>query len=261
MSTQNLDVAFITKTDKSIKIYQREKIDFELTIAKVDWTPKQQEVREGIKHQDTKYVMIKGGSGTSKTFLSMAVGLEMLNAGRIKEIVLVRTICESGEISLGSLPGEKDDKIAPFMAPFMDKLQQLLPHKQDIKKLMDDKRIICLPINYLRGREFNACYCIFDEAQNANAAEIQTYLTRFGRFSKFILLGDTEQVDYIKGRRIDSGLQEVYKWYDKEEAVQNHIRCFKFDLCDVMRDDAVKYIIEQYDLMRKARDDYRPSSV
>lgn len=241
-----------TNLDRTVKIYQREKISFNLNLARPDWTTKQKELIEIIKNQNTKYVFIKGASGTSKTFLSLAVGLELLNSGRVKEIVLVRSIVESGAVGLGSLPGEANEKLSPFMAPFEEKLQTLLP-KEDIKKLHDDKRIISLPINFLRGREFNASYVIFDEAQNGNEHEIQTYLTRFGKYSKFILCGDTEQVDYIKGKQLESGFRGFHTRYDKEQARANGIFCFSFGIEDIMRDEVIKYIVTEYDEYRKSK--------
>lgn len=236
--------------DRTIKIYQRDKISFQLNIAKPEWTEKQKELIEIVKNSDAKHIFIKGPSGTSKTFLSLAIGLELLNAGRVKEIVFVRSIVEAGAISLGSLPGEFGEKISPFMAPFEEKLKLLLP-KEDIKKLNDDKRIISLPINYLRGLEFNASYVIFDEAQNANEHEIQTYLTRYGKYSKFILCGDTEQIDYLKGKKLDSGFQSQYQLYDDEISKVKGLFCFKFGISDIMRDDVVKYIVEKYDEYRR----------
>lgn len=237
--------------DKTVKIYQRDKISFELHIAKPEWTEKQKELIEIIKNPETKYVFIKGPSGTSKTFTPLEVGLEMLNSGRIKEIVFVRSIVESGAVGLGSLPGEAEEKLSPFMAPFEEKLKLLLP-KEDIKKLYDDKRLISLPINFLRGREFNASYVIFDEAQNANDHEIQTYLTRFGKYSKFIMCGDTEQIDYIKGKKLESGFKGFHSRYDKDESRSNGIYCFKFGIEDIMRDEIIKYIVIEYDNYRKS---------
>ncbi len=238
--------------DRTVKIYQRDKISFQLNIAKPDWTDKQKELIEIIRAPDTKYVFIKGASGTSKTFISLAVGLELLNSGRVKEIVLVRSIVESGAVGLGSLPGEANEKLSPFMAPFEEKLGLLLP-KEDIKKLHDDKRIVSLPVNYLRGREFNASYVIFDEAQNANEHEIQTFLTRFGKYSKFIICGDTEQVDYIKGKQLESGFRGFHTRYDKDEARANGIYCYKFGIEDIMRDGVVKYIVQEYNEYRKSK--------
>lgn len=236
--------------DKTIKIYQRERISFKLNIASPEWTAKQKELIEKIRNSDTKYVFIKGGSGTSKTFVSLAVGLELLNLGRIKEIILVRSIVESGAISLGSLPGDEKDKMSPFMAPFEEKLSELLP-KEDIKKLHDDNRLISMPVNYLRGRQFNASYIILDEAQNLNDHEIQTALTRLGKYSKMIVCGDTEQIDYIKGRKLESGFQNFYNWYDKKEAIDHGIHCFKFGVEDIMREEVIKYIVTEYDSFRK----------
>lgn len=236
-------------SDNTVKIYQRNKISFELNLAKPDWTDKQKKLIEIIKDSKTQCVFIKGASGTSKTFLSLAVGLELLNSGRIKEIILIRSIVESGMISLGSLPGEANEKLSPFMAPFEQKMAQLLS-KEDIKKLYDDKRIIYMPVNFLRGNQFDASYVIIDECQNLNVHEIQTGLTRLGKYSKLILAGDVCQIDYIKGKKLESGFQNFYDWYDTEESRKEGVHCFKFGISDIMRSDIIKYFVAQYDLFR-----------
>jgi phosphate starvation-inducible protein PhoH len=248
------------KKDKTVKVFQKEKISYHLNLAKPDWTPKQQELIEIIKDANSKYTFVKGASGTSKTFISLAVALELLNAGRIKEIILVRSIVESGVISLGSLPGTSDEKMSPFMAPFNEKLSELLP-KEDIKKLHDDHRILSVPVNHLRGRQFTASFIIADEAQNMTIDEIQTLLTRFGKYSKLVVCGDTEQCDFVKGKKLDSGFKTFYDWYNKPEAVTKGIHCFKFGIEDIMREDVIKYVVQEYDELRKhlSSGDYRPS--
>jgi phosphate starvation-inducible protein PhoH len=144
------------------------------------------------------------------------------------------------------------------MAPFNEKLSELLP-KEDIKKLYDDHRIVSVPVNHLRGRQFNAAFIIADEAQNMTIDELQTLLTRFGKYSKMIICGDTEQCDFIKGKKLDSGFRIFFDWYNKETARKNGLHCFKFGIEDIMREDVIKFVVQEYDELRKSlNSDYRP---
>lgn len=94
-------------------------------------------------------------------------------------------------------------------------------------------------MNFARGLAFNNALVIFDEIQNATRAEICTILSRFGRNSKFILLGDTKQSD-IK----DSGFSLVFDLFDTEFSRKNNIHCMKFDVHDIMRSSILRHITQ-----------------
>lgn len=193
-------------------------------------------------------VFISGAAGTSKTFLAVLAGLMLLNKHSVSDIIYVRTIIESASKSLGSLPGEKELKMEPFVCPLLDKLDELLP-ANEIKALMNDGRIEGMPINYLRGSSYNAKYILLDEGQNASYEEIVTTITRLGKFSKMIIAGDPGQADI----GVKSGFQRMYQLFDDEKCRENGIYCFSFGPEDIVRSGTLRFIIERLEYDRKLK--------
>ena len=208
--------------DQSPSVYQREKIDFDLHIRKrTDLTDRQKQFIDLVMDKKTKLVFVDGPAGTSKTFLSIYCGLLLLNQHSVSDILYIRSIAESASKSLGSLPGEMDDKMQPFLMPLMDKLDELLP-KGDVTRLIKERRVEGLPINYLRGSSFNARFVFADEVQNLSLKESITLITRLGQFSKMVLAGDVRQSD-ING---SSSLPKLLDMFDDEESRAQGIHCF-----------------------------------
>lgn len=228
------------KKDHSPKVYQKDKIKVELTIAeRDDWTEKQKQLIQLIEDKKTKVVFIQGPAGTSKTFTSIYAGLQLMNKKSISDIVYVRSIAESASKSLGSLPGEANEKMLPFLMPLHDKLDELLP-KNEINQLVKEERIQGIPINYLRGASLNAKFVIIDEAQNLDFKELTTAITRIGKYSKFIILGDPLQSDIHK-----SGFMTMFDLFNSPESAEQGIHSFSFGKEDIVRSGILKYIVEK----------------
>jgi phosphate starvation-inducible PhoH-like protein len=228
------------ESDTSPRVFQRDSIDFQLNIReRNDLLPKQQELIDIIEDKNTKVVFVKGPAGTSKTFTAIYAALKLMNKKTISDVVYVRTIAESASKSLGSLPGEANEKMAPFLMPLMDKLEELLP-KSDIDALKKQERIQGIPVNYLRGASINKKVVIIDEAQNLNRKELVTALTRIGKFSKFIILGDEYQSD-IK----DSGFIDMFDLFNDSDSKDQGIHSFSFTKNDIVRSGILKYIVER----------------
>lgn len=230
----------VNKTeDKSPKVYQRDKINKNLTIAeRSDFTKKQEEFLGIALDKKTQIMFIRGPAGTGKTLLSVMVALKLLNVRKVSELLYIRSIVESASISLGSLPGEIDDKFKPFIMPLMDKLEELLP-AGDIRYLQNDTRIRAIPINFLRGSNLNAQVIVADEAQNFDRKELTTLITRMGQFSKMYICGDPMQSD-LNGK---SGFNTFYDIFNNKESQDNGIYCFEFLKEDIVRSGIVKFII------------------
>lgn len=238
----------VAKKDESMRVFQRDKINFPLHIReRNDFTDNQKKFIELALDKKTKVVFVSGPAGTSKTFLAIYCALHLLNTHRVSDLVYIRSIAESASKSFGTLPGEKDDKLAPFLMPLMDKLEELLP-KGDIDSLEKDKRTVGIPVNFLRGASINAKCVVVDEAQNLDRKELTTVLTRIGEFSKFIILGDPMQSD-INGR---SGFMPMFDWFNGIEAAKNEgIHCFSFTKDDVVRSGILRFIVEELEKMPK----------
>src|SRR4029077_2875405 len=145
-----------------------------------------------------------GPAGTGKTYLAIAKAVEALEENRVSRIVLTRPAVEAGE-SLGFLPGDLQDKLAPYLRPLYDALTERLGSKR-LKGLLAEGVIEVAPIAYMRGRTLNDCFVVIDEAQNCTYGQLKMLLTRLGWRSTMVLTGDPDQTDLLKGM---SGLGDI----------------------------------------------------
>jgi len=230
-----------TPKDTSPRVFQRDKITYDLNIRqRDDLTEKQKQLIELILDKKTKLVLLDGPAGTSKTFIAVLCGLMLLQKRALSDILYVRSIAESASKSLGALPGDTLQKISPFLMPLLEKLDELLP-KAEADKLIKEERASGVPINYLRGASFNARFIIADEVQNLSVKEGTTLITRIGEYSKMILCGDHLQSD-INGA---SCFMKFYDLFNDEESRNNGIHCFSFTKDDIVRSGILRYIVER----------------
>ena len=142
-------------------------------------------------------VMALGPAGTGKTYLAIAKAVEALEAGSIGRIVLSRPAVEAGE-SLGFLPGDMEEKLAPYLRPLYDALSDRLSMKR-VKALMAEGLIEIAPIGFMRGRTLNNAFVVIDEAQNCTYGQLKMLLTRLGWNSTMVITGDPAQSDLLPG--------------------------------------------------------------
>ncbi len=171
----------------------------------------QTELMEAIDAKNL--VMALGPAGTGKTYLAIAKAVEALEAGKVGRIVLSRPAVEAGE-SIGYLPGDMEDKLAPYLRPLYDALSDRLSMKR-VRALIAEGAIEIAPVGYMRGRTLNNAFVVIDEAQNCTFMQLKMLLTRLGWNSTMVVTGDPNQSDLLPGV---SGLAEVA---DKFEAVAN----------------------------------------
>ena len=188
---------------------------------------------------DKELVFGIGPAGTGKTYLAVAVAVNMFLAGHVDRIVLSRPAVEAGE-RLGFLPGDMKDKVDPYMQPLYDALNDFLPSKQ-VAKLIEDKQIEIAPLAFMRGRTLSNAFVLLDEAQNATTMQMKMFLTRLGQGSRMAITGDRSQVDLPRGTT--SGLR------DAEGLLKdiNEISFNYFTSKDVVRHKLVAKIIDAYD--------------
>jgi len=224
--------------DRSPYVAQRNKIDYELKIKELPWTEKQKAIIELFNHKKTKLLILKGPAGTSKTILSMYLGLQLLNNKKVSDLVLVRSAVESADSKLGYLPGDMMEKFGVYLAPFNEKFNELL-EEQQIRRLEKDNRIAMCPINFARGLHFSVKFVCCDESQNLTLRELQTLFTRIGEFSKIIICGDPDQSDLPVGK---SGFNAVYKAFNTPEAQEHGVFCVELGEEDIVRSELCKYV-------------------
>lgn len=151
-------------------------------------------------------VIIKGMAGTAKTFYALAAGLEKTFNGTENEyrrIIVCRPNAQFDD-DIGFLPGTEQEKIAPMMRPILDNLEQIIDTNgedeeaalhQKIEELFERKIIQPEAMNFIRGRSIARTYLIIDEAQNMTPNQIKGIITRAGKDTKIVLLGDPNQID------------------------------------------------------------------
>ena len=158
-------------------------------------------------------VLALGPAGTGKTYLAIAKAVEALEGGKVGRIVLSRPAVEAGE-SLGFLPGELEDKLAPYLRPLYDALSDRLSMKR-VRSLITEGAIEIAPVGFMRGRTLNNAFVVIDEAQNCTYVQLKMLLTRLGWHSTMVVTGDPDQSDLLPEF---SGLRTVAQ---KLEAVGN----------------------------------------
>jgi phosphate starvation-inducible PhoH-like protein len=158
-------------------------------------------------------VLALGPAGTGKTYLAIAKAVEALESGRVARIVLSRPAVEAGE-SIGFLPGEMEDKLAPYLRPLYDALSDRLSMKR-VRALMAEGAIEIAPVGFMRGRTLNNAFVVIDEAQNCTYVQLKMLLTRLGWSSTMVVTGDPGQSDLLPEL---SGLASVAA---RLEAVRN----------------------------------------
>jgi len=184
-------------------------------------------------------IIAEGPAGTGKTYTSIALAVRSLKEREVKKIILTRPAVEAGE-RLGFLPGDMKEKLDPYLQPLYDALHDMLPFKK-LETWLEDGTIQIAPLAFMRGRTLENAFVILDEAQNATISQLKMFLTRMGVSSKFILTGDTTQIDLP--RRNESGLLQAMKILTGIEAVS----VIKFDERDIVRHKLVKRIIKAYE--------------
>ena len=180
-----------------------------------------------------------GPAGTGKTYLAVAVGVNMFIEGQVDRIILSRPAVEAGE-KLGYLPGDMKDKVDPYMQPLYDALNDFLPAKQ-VAKLIEEKRIEIAPLAFMRGRTLANAFVVLDEAQNATSMQMKMFLTRLGEGSRMVITGDRTQIDLPRG--VQSGLRDAERLLQSIPSISFNY----FTAKDVVRHPLVAAIIEAYD--------------
>jgi PhoH-like ATPase len=180
---------------------------------------------ELLLNDDIPLVTLTGKAGTGKTLLALASGLmKVEDERRYKKLLIARPVVPMGK-DIGFLPGEKDEKLRPWMQPIYDNLEFLFDTKKpgDIEKILAGLGSIQVEaLTYIRGRSIPGQFIIIDEAQNLSKHEIKTIVSRVGEGSKIVLMGDPEQIDHPYLDATSNGLTYVVERF-KHEKISGHI--------------------------------------
>lgn len=181
-------------------------------------------------------VLALGPAGTGKTYLAIAKAVEYLRAGKIGRIVLCRPAVDAGE-NIGFLPGDMEEKLAPYLRPLYDALQDRMSAKQ-VKAMIAEGQIEIASVGFMRGRTLNNAFVVIDEAQNCTYVQLKMLLTRLGWNSKMIVTGDPAQSDLLPEL---SGLKPVA---DRLEAMRDDVGVVRLQQTDVVRHPLVAKMLD-----------------
>ena len=190
-------------------------------------------------YKNNDLIIAEGPAGTGKTYTSIALAVRALKDREVKKIILTRPAVEAGE-RLGFLPGDMKEKLDPYLQPLYDALHDMLPFKK-LETWLEDGTVQIAPLAFMRGRTLENAFVILDEAQNATISQLKMFLTRMGVSSKFIMTGDTTQIDLPK--KNDSGLLMAMRILANIEGIS----IIKFDERDIVRHKLVKRIVRAYE--------------
>lgn len=156
-------------------------------------------------YYDGHNLALLGSAGTGKTFLATYLAMRSLMEKEVEKVMFFRSTVQSRD--MGFLPGEIEEKYAPFEQPYHDALAQLFRRASTYEEMKKRGLVEFHPTAFLRGLTCDNAIMILDEAQNMTFQEIDTVLTRVGKNSTVIIIGDTRQDD-LKSKRETSGLAE-----------------------------------------------------
>lgn len=243
-----------SKINKRIPRYEQQEIEYSSTPSKVsrdvitefvkikklafDLTKKQKNLIKLM--QDNKVITVTGPPGTSKTFVACYAAIQMFLAGKCKNIILSKpTEILSGTKDPGALPGSLDEKMSVYAESFFDAFDEILERK-DFKHLWTEKIIEFKPAQFLRGRTLKDSFIIIDEFQNFDIKALKSIVTRLGRNSTIVFMGDTKQNDINKKYVAVDIFNEIIKPI-KGCAI------FSFDRSDIVREQILIDIVDRFE--------------
>ena len=178
-----------------------------------------------------------GPAGTGKTFISLASSLRLIG-DKYKKIILCKSVTSIPGENIGYLPGSVEEKMEPFIMSYVWNIDKICGEGSG-KSLMDKKLIEVLPLAYIRGLSIDNSIVLIDECQNLTDHTFKTIMTRIGSNSKYIFLGDIEQID--RKNQSESCLAKVLNIFKES----NVIGTIEFDDSDCVRNPIIPKILQR----------------
>ena len=182
--------------------------------------------------------VLKGKAGSGKSLLAANVALDLLFSREIEKIIITRPTVVAGQ-DIGFLPGDVNEKLAPFTAPVYENMHRLYA-KEKIEKCIAEGEIEIVPVSFMRGRNFTNCLVVIDEAQNLTDNQTELLLTRICNGAKMIFCGDGAQID-LKDRKT-SGFDVMCKHmkdipgFEVVTLIKNHRHAIVEHILEVYKD-------------------------
>jgi phosphate starvation-inducible PhoH-like protein len=230
---EELNYRSLSDSDRNVinEFIKIKKLDFELT-------KKQKNLIKLM--EENKVITVTGPPGTSKTFVACYAAIQMFMSGKCKNIILSKpTEILSGTKDPGALPGSLDEKMSVYAESFFDAFDEIL-QKKDFKHLWTEKVIEFKPAQFLRGRTLKDSFIIIDEFQNFDIKALKSIVTRLGRNSTIVFMGDTKQND----------INKKYVAVDIFNEIISTIKgcaTFKFERIDIVREQILIDIVDRFE--------------
>ena len=220
----------MSKRNKRNNVDHRPQIDF------APKTQTQSELFQDLESNDLMVVL--GPAGTGKTYTTCVKAAQWLVRGAVKKIVLARANVATGK-SLGAIPGNLDEKLAPWTMPMTEVLREHLGSTM-FEYCTNKGKIQTVALETIRGRSFRDTFIIVDECQQLTLDEIKAISTRVGEGSTIVFMGDPKQSD-LKGQ---SGISTFMNILDNYNPPNTSI--IEFDLDDIVRSDTCANMVRMF---------------
>lgn len=178
-----------------------------------------------------------GCAGTAKSYLAATSAVKALKEKQVNKIIITRSPVALEGYNMGYIPGSDGQKMAPWIAPLIDVFSKFYTPEK-LNSMIESGIIEAVPLAYIRGRSFENCFVILDEAQNISINAFKSVMTRLGVGSKLVICGDTKQTD-INGM---SGLETAARIMDGAEGVS----IIRFGFEDIVRSGITAEVIKRF---------------
>ena len=192
--------------------------------------------------RDNQITICTGPAGVGKSYIAMKAAVDLLSDPKTpyEKIIIVRPAVEAEE-KLGSLPGNVEEKLDPYIFPSYYLLNKIIG-KEARENLKDIEAIEVFALAFMRGMNIDNSILIFEEAQNSTPSQMKLLLTRIGFNSKFFISGDLEQFDRHKDKT-QTGLWDAIKRHNKTDDVG----IFQFKDEDIVRNPLITKLLKNYE--------------
>jgi phosphate starvation-inducible PhoH-like protein len=192
--------------------------------------------------KNNQITICSGPAGVGKSFIAMKAAIDLLSdpSTPYEKIIIVRPAVEAEE-KLGSLPGNVEEKLDPYIFPSYYLMNKIIG-KEAREKLKEIDVIEVFALAYMRGMNIDNSILIFEEAQNSTPNQMKLLLTRIGFSSKFFISGDLEQFDRHKDKTQTGLWDAISKFKDL-----NDVGVFEFNPNDVVRNPLISKILKRYE--------------
>jgi len=184
-----------------------------------------------------------GHSGTGKTLLALWKGMTLVQQGEVEKVVYIRSdVGVEFQRGRGALPGDFSEKVRPLIGPVLDNLPVMMRNQGAAEYVISKGIVEPTLLEDVRGRSFNDCFIVVDEAQNMLPSHVKTCLTRLGQDSRMAIVGDTKQSDLEVFRRDNGLLDAIHRLRDTRG-----VGIVQFEKEDIVRNSVIAHILDRYD--------------